>query len=217
MTFDKIRALIEAASDRERQSILRLLRKDYGIEIHPLEGEWRTTAEAILEAIKQSGDLTQRGIRGILAEATFRTVVVPDLSSWSSLPVQTNDAYDLRLSRGGKDVRIQVKMQRRERGRPKLHRGQPDVYVVETQRTRNGLRRADGGASRPYRRDDFDVLAVCLAPLTESWADFIYCAMCDLRFRSTDPSLLEVLQPFRLDVGPWTRHFDEAADRAGCC
>jgi hypothetical protein len=67
---DEIRALIDRSTERERTLILDYLRQR--LPLHPLEEEWGTTAEAILTAIARSSDLTQRGIRGILAEATLK-------------------------------------------------------------------------------------------------------------------------------------------------
>ncbi len=43
--------------------------------LHPLESEWDINAETILSAIRRSSDLTLRGIRGIIAEATFEILL----------------------------------------------------------------------------------------------------------------------------------------------
>jgi hypothetical protein len=67
---DEVCGLIEKASEEEQRFILAYLR--HRVHLHPLEAEWSTTAEAILTAIARSSDLTLRGIRGILAEATRR-------------------------------------------------------------------------------------------------------------------------------------------------
>lgn len=73
MSLQEIRRLLESLSTEEMREILVLIRRNYGITIHPLEVDWSTTAEAILQAIYEAPDLTQRGVRGVLAEATFRT------------------------------------------------------------------------------------------------------------------------------------------------
>jgi hypothetical protein len=212
---DDVERLLSQATPQQREQMLLLLRERYGIAIHRLENDWGTTAEVILEAIHEAPDLIQRGVRGVLAEAIFRTVVVPQtLPSWRSEPVHNDEAYDLLLSHrspGLGRVRVQVKSQRKERQVPKIYRqqvGPPPVYVVETQRTRNGTH-PDGTSSRPYRFHDFDILAVCLHASSGRWEDFIYCAAPDLLPRRTDETLLEVLQPIYFDrPGIWSRDFE---------
>jgi hypothetical protein len=203
MTPQQLLDYIEHADMEQLQELLRMLRQRRRVPIHRLETEWGTTAEAILEAIYEAPDLIQRGVRGVLAEAIFRTVVVPRrLPAWTSQSVENDEAYDLLLThpRWGA-VRVQVKSQRKERQVPKIYRGlmgPPPVYVVETQRTRNGTL-SDGSPSRPYRFNEFDVLAVCLHASSGSWEDFIFCAVGDLLPRRTNPEWLEVIQPIYLD------------------
>ncbi len=224
MSVDEVRALLAGLKEDERQTILQTLRQDYRTALHPLEVAWNTTAEAILEAIHASPDLTQRGVRGILAEATFRTTVVPtQLQGWISIPFAGDLSYDLLLDDGSGEVKVQVKNQRREKGQAKtdakLSRlcGFP-VYVVETQRTRNGQNTDGEGAitsTRPYRFGEFDVLAVGLQPSTGSWTDFIYCAQHRLLARDAEPTWLKVMQPIYSDGSHgWTRDFKEAATAA---
>ena len=214
MSLIELENLLAVASDEERREIFTLLRDRYGLKIHPLETRWNTTAEAILDAIDQSADLTQRGIRGVLAEATFRTIVLPrQLARWKPLPVVGDQPYDLLLDDGSGLVRVQVKLQRRASGAPKYHRKTTDHFVVETQRTRGGKRR-DQEASRPYRVDEFDVLAVCLHPSTGSWTSFLYCAAKDLLVRPADPTLLAVMQPFPIaGSDAWSADFGNAVKR----
>src|ERR1700691_380072 len=71
---EEISRLIDKCSDEEKRIVLKYLRNKAAL--HPLEIAWNTTAESLLSAIARSGDLTQRGIRGILAEATFEEIVV---------------------------------------------------------------------------------------------------------------------------------------------
>ena len=71
MKIDRVLEFLGSATEEERRAVLRLLREEYALTLHPLESKWKTAAEAILEAIDQASDLTQRGIRGVLAEATF--------------------------------------------------------------------------------------------------------------------------------------------------
>jgi hypothetical protein len=214
MKSDEIERLIDGLTDLERTQLLRLLRDRRGLRIHPLEERWNTTAEAILEAIDQAPDLTQRGVRGVLAEATFRAVVLPSqLRRWKEIPVKGNLSYDLLLSDETGEVRVQVKLQRKELGIPKLYRNKPDCFVVETQRTRGG-KRADNEASRPYRVDEFDVIAVCLHPATNDWTKFVFCATRDLTVRVSDIRLLEVMQPILMkEPSNWSADFDRAVAR----
>ena len=224
MNLDEVRTLLGSLTDEERKDVLRALRVDHGVLIHPLEAEWNTTAEAILEAIHSAPDLTQRGVRGILAEATFRTTVVPSqLPHWQSIGLAGDLPYDLLMDDGRGEVKVQVKLQRRERGTPKVDaRLTTDpscpVFVVETQRTRNGQATgADGAtaATRPYRFGEFDVLAVCLQPSTGKWTDYIYCPARSLLPRSENPALMKVMQPIFTDGSRgWTHDFDAAAEAA---
>jgi len=66
-------------------------------------------------------------------------------------------------------VRVQVKNQRNEKKVPKLWKGNAGIFVVETQKTRTGKDKK-GKDTRPYRFDEFDILAVCLHPSTGKWA-----------------------------------------------
>src|SRR5205823_3718548 len=94
-------------------------------------------------------DLTQRGIRGILAEATFEETVLPQLAGagWNAIAILGDQAYDFLLEKGPARVRIQVKLQRRQVGIPKefaarsraaLKCPSGKIYVVEVQKTRSG-------------------------------------------------------------------------------
>ena len=166
MSPNDIETLLANLDEQQRLRVFQILRERYGFKIHSLETRWNTSAEAILEAIDKSADLTQRGIRGILAEASFRTVVLPrNLSHWRETPIEGTPAYDLQLDDGRGTVRVQVKLQRKEKGNPKFFRGSADHFVVETQRTRGGKRK-DNEQSGSYRINEFDVLTVCLHPST---------------------------------------------------
>lgn len=206
--------MLQQMTAAERQAVLRLLRARHDAVIHPLEEKWNTTAEAILEAIDQSPDLTQRGIRGVLAEASFRTNVVPQqLPRWEIRPFEGDQAYDLLLADDIGEIRVQVKLQRKENGIPKLYRRDPDIFVVETQRTRTG-KTANKSQTRPYRVSEFDVLAVSLQPSVGDWTTYIYCNIRDLAVRPYDPTLLQVMQPIPMKgSGTWTRDFEEAVRR----
>ena len=83
-----ILSLIDQCSEAERSAILKYLRQRYNLTLHPLEKEWGITAETILTAIARSSDLTRRGIRGIIAEATFEEFVLPTIGPWAAVSLR---------------------------------------------------------------------------------------------------------------------------------
>lgn len=199
---DEICDLINRTSEEERRLVLNYLR--HRIPLHPLERQWDTTAETILTAIARSSDLTLRGIRGILAEATFEATVLPDLepAGWKPVAIVGDQAYDFLLERAASRVRIQVKLQRREAGVPKHYAARSraslncpsgTIHVVEVQKTRSGEK--DGKKTRPYRFGDFDVLAVNLHPSTGDWTRFVYTVGNWLLPRPKQEELIEIFQP----------------------
>ena len=199
---EKICKLIDRCREDEQRLILSYLRRR--VPVHPLEREWSTSAEAILTAIARSSDLTQRGIRGILAEATFEETVIPRLTAagWNAAPIFGDQSYDFLLEKDGTRVRIQVKLQRREAGVPKNYAARSRaplncpsgrIYVVEVQKTRSGEKK--GRKTRPYRFGDFDILAVNLHPSTGDWKRFIYTVGNWLLPRSKESDLIEIFQP----------------------
>lgn len=166
-------------------------------------------ADTILTAIYRSPDLTRRGVRGILAEAVFERDVLPNVTKfgWEGLPLPPGDPpYDFLLGRGKRQARIQLKLQRIESGQPKRYRPQiyaDPLYVVEVQRTRSGTRK--GEATRPYRFGDFDILAVCMQPVTKRWHDFRYTVERWLLPRKFDTNLIEIFEPVSLSPNEiWT-------------
>ena len=176
---DEICALIDGSSEEERRLVFTYLRQR--VQLHPLEEEWATTAEAILTAIARSRDLTLRGIRGILAEATFAEIILPRLESegWNVIAIVGDQAYDFLLERDGVRIRIQVKLQRKEKGVPKeyamrsragLNCPPGTIHVVEVQKTRSGQEK--DLKTRPYRYGDFDILAVNLHPFNRGLEPF---------------------------------------------
>lgn len=220
MSINEVERLLSTMSQVERSSVLRILRDEHKVPIHPIEAAWSTTAEAILEAIHAAPDLTQRGVRGVLAEAIFRTVVVPRMEKWKSIDIEGDLPYDLLMDDGHGRLKVQVKNQRRKSGIPMIDARMSKitgskVFVVETQRTRTGKRttaEGDPTQTRPYRFADFDILAVCLQPYSRKWDDFIYCPTRKLVARKDDTSLLAVMQPiFNSKDSPWTSDFDAAA------
>lgn len=207
--------LLDACSPDERRRVFAVLRQQF--PIHSLEEKLNTQAEIILEAISRAPDITQRGVRGIIAESVFVTRVIRPLlvQGWREREVMGEHPYDVVLADDEGEVRIQVKMQRLEKQQPKVVRESPDLYVVETQRTRSGKRRNTGAEAeeltRPYRFGDFDILAVSLHPSTGNWEVFRYTVAAWLLARANEPHLLQVFQPVSAGVNDdWTDDLIEA-------
>ena len=173
--LQEIKQLISTCTDDECKELLQYIRTR--VNIHPLEEKLGCKAEIILEAIERSSDLTLRGIRGIIAEAAFKTVVLNNLVGWEDITPEGDYPFDFKIKKMNKEITIQVKMQRLKKHRPMTakegYKIYPDnMYVVETQRTRGG--KLNGEDSRPYRFGEFDILAVSLHPSTNNWKDFMY-------------------------------------------
>jgi hypothetical protein len=221
-SVETVKSFIDQCSAEERRTLFEFLRGR--IPRHPLEEKWDVDAETILTAIYRSPDLTQRGVRGILAEAVFERDILPGVLDlgWRALPTPENDRpYDFLLGREGRRATIQVKLQRTEQGQPKRYqpkRFAQELYVVEVQKTRSGKKRQRGGgrgsiagdeSTRPYRFGDFDILAVNMQPSTHKWGDFRYTVGSWLIPRESSPRLIEIFQPVSLapnDV--WTDRLD---------
>ena len=184
MTADALQEvdkLLARMTGAEREALFRQLRRQF--PIHTLESEWNVEAEVILEAISRSNDLTKRGIRGVIAEASFKEYVVLRMIArgWREDVIVSEQAYDFRLADDSGPVAIQVKMQRNKNHRPmlayeankKMFRDSMDMWVVETQRTRGGTD-SQGEATRPYKFGEFDILAVSLHPSSGDWSKFVY-------------------------------------------
>lgn len=216
-SIESLKELIDGCTDEDRKALAGYL-KAY-IPRHPLEDEWGVDAGTILSAIRRSSDLTKRGVRGIIAEAVFETDVLPAIvtSGWNCGATPPGDwPFDAILVRAGVSIRIQIKLQRLEKGVPKRYYPNyypEDLFVVEVQKTRSGQRRSGkakitGGkaeATRPYRFGDFDILAVNMHPATHQWNNFRYTVAEWLLPRAADRSLIEIFQPVSLVANDaWT-------------
>jgi hypothetical protein len=188
-----IQKLLALCTPEQREQIFVELQSEFGI--HPLEKKLNARAEVILEAIARSGErgLTFRMIRGVIAQAAFATEVIEKLPDWLDLTPPGDLPYDFLLSNGAVELKIQVKLQRSEAGRPmssgnvpKRYQFTEGRYVVETQRTRGGTRRKGVtehteelvksrlAQTRPYRFGEFDILAVSMSPSTDRWDKFMF-------------------------------------------
>jgi hypothetical protein len=211
---EHIKRLLSECTPAQRQEILSYLRAEF--PIHPIESQLNTEAEVILEAIQRGGVLTLRMIRGVIAEAAFGVDVVKTLSGWVDMTPPGDLPYDFLLRDGAGAVRVQVKLQRSLAHQPMMasraYRSlSADMYVVETQKTRGGSNRTTGGSTRPYRFDEFDLLAVSMQPSTNVWDRFMYTVADWLLPSRTNPSEILKFQPVATAPNDdWTDDFRTA-------
>lgn len=199
--LDNLRLQIDQCTDAERRILFDYLKTK--VPHHPLEDEWRVSAEIILTAIARSSDLTKRGVRGIIAEAVFERSVLANLKGWNAVKFVEDRPYDFLLhsdEEKPREARIQVKLQRMLRQQPmfafEANRHYPkDMYVVEVQKTRGGFDSQTNEDTRPYRFGEFDVLAVNLHPSTHDWRVFLYTLSDWLLPRHANAALIEIFQP----------------------
>jgi hypothetical protein len=210
---DDVRRLLEACTPEQRQAIFDQLRIEF--PIHPLEEKWNVAAEVILEAIDRATDLTKRGIRGVIAEAAFGKEVIEKLPApWKAEPIYGDYPYDFLIRDAIGPVRIQVKLQRLEAGKPKMYSRanvtkyrltEGSYYVAETQRTRRGTDTATGEDTRPYQFGEFDILAVSMHPSTGDWSRFMLTVSDWLLPRTDMANRIAVYQPVSIAASDdWT-------------
>ncbi len=196
--LDEVKKALNECSEQEQRLIFDYLRSRF--LIHPIEKQLNTTAEVILEAIARASDLTLRGIRGIIAEASFKQNVANHLTGWKDVTPAGDSSYDFLLEDARGTISIQVKMQRLKDSKPMSAKAgykflSEDKYVVETQRTRGGIDKKTNSNTRPYKFGEFDILAVSMQPSSGNWNDFMYTVGAWLIARHDDPNLLLKFQP----------------------
>ena len=130
MNAEQIIAAIAGLKPEERRKIFDQLRAEF---VHALETKWGLPSETILGAIWRASDLTQRGVRGVIAEYVFIVEVLSEAlkgSGWALVGADTaaDIPFDALVEKEKTQVRIQVKNQRMARGAPKIARG---CWVVE--------------------------------------------------------------------------------------
>lgn len=173
-----IRELLTQCSPEEQETLFRELRQRH--IIHEFERIIGAPAEMILEAVHRAPELTRRMLRGVIADAAFRTFVVPAVApqGWRDVTPEGNFAFDYMMEDAQGQVSVQVKLQRSERGAPVVKDGARfgfagEVFMTETQKTRTG-NDGEGEKTRPYRYGEFDVLAVSMQPSTGKWDRYMY-------------------------------------------
>lgn len=177
-TLNAVRQLLEQCSPEEQEVLFRDLRQRH--VIHEFEQIIAAPAEMILEAVHRAPELTRRMLRGVIADASFRTFIVPSVEplGWKDVTPEGNFAYDYMMEDALGQVSVQVKLQRSEKGMPVVKPGarfgfEGDVFMTETQKTRTG-NSEDGKKTRPYRYGEFDILAVSMQPSMGKWDRFMY-------------------------------------------
>ncbi|MBI1370248.1 MAG: hypothetical protein GC162_16560 [Planctomycetes bacterium] len=210
----QIRRILDACTPDQRHSIIRMLRTEY--RAHRIEQAWNTSAEIVLEALARSSELTQRMFKGILAEAAFKVEIVDNMIEWQDVTPLGTHPFDFAIRHGQEYVTIQVKLQRKQAGKPLNYRQSgrggktTTLYVVETQKTRGGTDSKSGEDTRPYRFGEFDILAVSMEPSTADWSQFRFTVANWLIPRPDNPELIATLQPVSLTANDdWT---DSLAD-----
>lgn len=208
--LEDIKKLLPHCSPESRRELFELLREE--LPIHGLEASWNVTAEVVLEAIDRSSELTQRMFRGVLAEASCKVEVIDKLTGWEDVTPDGDHPFDFKVRRGDQAVTIQAKLQRKAKGIPwtadrAAGLADPDLYVVETQKTRGGKK--GGENTRPYRFCEFDILAVSMEPATDDWTIFRFTLCRWLIPDAYDSSLIHKYQPVSLTPNDdWTNDLE---------
>lgn len=213
--LDAIRELLIQCTPEEEALLFRELRARH--LIHEFERVIGAPAEMILEAVHRAPELTRRMLRGVIADAAFRTFVIRALEThgWRDVTPEGNFAYDYKVADSIGFVTVQVKLQRSERGAPIVRSGSrygfgSSVFVAETQKTRTGTDGEDN-QTRPYRVGEFDVLAVSMQPSTGKWDRYMY-TLGRWLLRGKKAGEIATLQPVsRAPDDWWTDDFRIAA------
>lgn len=210
-----VRELLAQCTPDERAAIFKELRAEH--PIHPYEAVVGAPAEMILDAVHRAPELTRRMLRGVIADAAFRTFVVASLAArgWRDVTPEGNFAYDYRVDDGQGPITVQVKLQRSARGAPVVKDGTRygfdcEIFMTETQKTRTGTD-GDEKKTRPYRFGEFDVLAVSMQPSLGKWDSYMYTLGRWLLAGKTADEVA-TLQPVTKTAGEfWTDDFEVAA------
>lgn len=153
---------------------------------HDLETKLNAPAKDILEAISR-GMRAQVDVKGKLAELYLYRILkgLEAKGKVQNLEWLDKDGEpDFRLNCNSKRIRIECKNLRNEI----FHRPEP-AYKVEIQKTRNSK---DGSNTRSYRKDHFDILAVCKFNQTGKW-EFVFIKASKLEVVDDNPNLLKIM------------------------
>ena len=105
-----VKAMIESLSSQELRTLAVYLRSK--VPKHALEHKWGITSELILDAIARAQDITQRGVRGVIAEAVFAADILPNIKHWKEIEIKGDHPFDFKIQRepDNREIRIQVKL-----------------------------------------------------------------------------------------------------------
>lgn len=209
----EIRKLLVECTPEQRKLIFLELRKEFSI--HPIEEKLKTQAEIILSAInKDASGLTYRMLRGVIAEAAFEIEVISSLPGWKNVTPEGDFPFDYVLSNRIQTVSIQVKLQRSKNLEPMTandasRKFSKNLFVVETQKTRGGINPVTKEDTRPYRFNEFDILAVSMQPSTGKWVSFMYTVSDWLLHQEGNSKLMSKFQPVSpIPNDDWTDNFE---------
>lgn len=212
---DEILKLLKKCTLEQCHYVFRELRSEF--KIHVIEEKLNINAEIILEAInKDASGLTFRMLRGVIAESALEVEVLKKLKNWEDITPSGDLPYDFLLRDAQGSISIQVKLQRSVSQRPMLAKEankaySENMYVAETQKTRGGKDSSTSEDTRPYRFNEFDILAVCMQPSTGSWSNFMFTVSDWLLERDNDSRLMQKFQPISMTVNDdWTNDFETA-------
>jgi hypothetical protein len=205
--IEDIKHRLDKCTDDQRAEIFFYLRPH--CLIHPLENKLGVPAETILEAMATGSDLTLRGVKGMIAELSFKNEVLDKLKRWKYQPLVGDYPYDFLIDDGAGPVKLQVKMQRSDKQAPSRYKS--GMYKVEVQKTRGGVDKLTKEKTRPYRFGEFDVLVVSMHASTEKWDSFIYTVANWLIPSKTDARIIQTFQPIATACNSdWTDSLDVA-------
>jgi hypothetical protein len=164
---------------------------------HKLEEILNAPANDIMDAILY-GFRAQVDVKGKLAELYLYNYLrkIEDSATIQNLKwIDVDGKPDFTLVFDSKEYRIECKNVRNE-----TYKRPTPAFKVEIQKTRNSK---DGTNTRSYRRDYFDILAVCTFNQTGKW-NFYFIKSSDLELVEDDPSLLKIMQrvPIKVEC-PW--------------
>lgn len=164
---------------------------------HPLEHDLNADANDILSAI-QKGFRAIIDVKGKLAEyflaqelARLKTSGVLTEYHWADKDGEPDFVIEYQEHR----LKIECKNVRSK----ELFRSPPS-YKIELQKTRNSK---DGTNTRGYKRNEFDILAVCLFNHTKRW-EYLFICTSRLQVRPKERTFLKIMQPVPFAAAtPW--------------
>lgn len=162
---------------------------------HPLEHDLNADAADILSAI-QKGFRAIIDVKGKLAEyflekelACLKNEGLLSHYHWADKDGEPN----FLIEHKGRQLKIECKNIRSK----ELFRSPPS-YKVELQKTRNSK---DGTNTRGYKRNEFDILAVCLFNHTKRW-EYLFVCTSKLEVRPKERAFLKIMQPVPFTATP---------------